>query len=70
MAHNKPNLTYSAPILCVDLAADEYEIFPCGDCLPWHAEVIEEDGVTYVREWHAADCPTLRDLFDVIRGEI
>ncbi len=64
----KPNLTYSAPVLSVDLAAEGYQIWPCNDCLPWHAEVVVEDGsdFLYVREWHAAECPTLAEVLRAI----
>jgi hypothetical protein len=60
----RPNLTYSAPVAWVDLAAEGYEIWPCHDCLPWHAEVIQDDDSDYifVREWHAAECPTLAQV--------
>jgi len=60
----RPNLTYSAPVLSVDLSVDG-EIWPCTDCLPWHLEVISiVERQARVREWHAADCPTLRELLD------
>jgi hypothetical protein len=63
----KPDLTYAAPVAWIDLAADEddgtpCEIWPCNDCLPWHIEVIQEDGNVYIREWHAVDCPLFQDL--------
>jgi len=61
----KPDLTYRAPVLSVDLAADDYLIWPCTDCLPWHAEVVQDDTGLIVREWHAADCPTLAELLTV-----
>ncbi|MFI6411844.1 hypothetical protein [Streptomyces sp. NPDC050585] len=62
-----PSVNLSAPVGSVDLGAldDEgnpYEIWPCHDCLPWHAEVILVEGVVLVREWHAVDCPQFRDL--------
>jgi hypothetical protein len=66
----RPNVTYSAPVLSVDLAADGYQIWPCHDCLPWHAEVVaEEDGYIAVREWHAAECPTLAEVLRAIAGQ-
>ena len=42
---SRPNITYSAPIGSIDLAAfntagEPYEIHPCADCLPWYAEVV------------------------------
>lgn len=63
----RPDLTYVAPVGPVDLAAvtDEgvpYEIWPCRDCLPWHAEVIIEENDTFVREWHAVECPSFQEL--------
>ena len=63
----KPNVTYSAPVGSIDLPAFEeggtpYEIWPCQDCLPWHAQVVVIDGEVLVREWHAIDCPQLQDL--------
>ena len=66
----KPDLTYRAPVLSVDLAADGYQIWPCDECLPWHAEVIEDDDGTFVREWHAAECPVLADVMEAARGEV
>jgi hypothetical protein len=51
----------------VDLVAEGYQIWPCHDCLPWHAEVVQDDGDTLVREWHAAGCPTLAAIFDHIK---
>ncbi|WP_329060100.1 hypothetical protein [Streptomyces sp. NBC_01429] len=48
MATSQSNTTYSAPVGSVDLAAmndegEPYEIWPCGSCLPWHAEVVQAD---------------------------
>ena len=59
--------TYGAPIGSVDLCAfdDEgnaYEIFPCPDCLPWHAEVVVDEEAIYVREWHAVGCQLFQQL--------
>ncbi len=66
----RPNLTYSAPVMSVDLAADGYEIWPCRDCLPWHLEVLRDDsGDVFVREWHAAECPTLVELLADVDAE-
>ncbi|MEU3520310.1 hypothetical protein ABZ770_34435 [Streptomyces sp. NPDC006654] len=64
---NEPNVTYSAPVGSIDLVAFKeddtpHEIWPCGDCLPWHAEVVRVDGEILVREWHAVDCPQFREL--------
>ncbi|GAA1749009.1 hypothetical protein [Streptomonospora arabica] len=63
----RPNTTYSAPVGSVDLAAeddhgDSYAIWPCHDCLPWHAEVIRDEDEVFVREWHAVECPQLQEL--------
>jgi hypothetical protein len=51
----------------VDLAAEQqdgspYVIWPCTDCMPWHAEVLRAGDALIVREWHAVDCPALQDL--------
>lgn len=70
----RPNTTYSAPVMSVDLAAGGFEIWPCHDCRPWHAEVLRDDsGDVFVREWHAAECPTLLQLLadsDAAGGEL
>jgi hypothetical protein len=63
----KPDTTRSAPIGSVDLAAFKddgtpHEIWPCHDCLTWHAEVVQADGNILVREWHAFDCPQFQEL--------
>ncbi len=63
----KRNVTNSAPVGSVDLAAFQddgtpYEIWPCHDCLPWHAEVVAVEGEVLVREWHAVDCPQFQEL--------
>lgn len=58
----RPDLTYHAPILSVDLDPFGWEIWPCHECLPWHVEFVEVDGEYYAREWHAAECPTLAAL--------
>lgn len=71
---SKPNITNSAPIGSLDLDASSEDgtpaqIWPCNECYPWHAEVIVEDGYTFVREWHAVDCPTFQELIKhVARG--
>lgn len=60
---DRPRTDYSAPVLCVDLAVEGYEIWPCHECLPWHLEVLRHDnGDVFAREWHAADCPHLQQL--------
>ncbi|HEY5834965.1 hypothetical protein [Streptomyces sp.] len=64
---HEPNVTYSAPIGSVDLDAFKddgtpHEIWPCTDCYPWHAEVVNVEGEILVREWHAVDCQQFRDL--------
>ncbi|WP_328850983.1 hypothetical protein OG994_23390 [Micromonospora globbae] len=67
----RPNTTYSAPVMSVDLFAEGYEIWPCHDCMPWHAEVIQDDsGDVFVREWHAAECPTLAQVLAEVDAEI
>lgn len=79
MPKGSPKLDYTAPVLCVDLpAVDErndnepFQITPCPDCLPWHIEIVSDDdfplGVA-VREWHAADCPTLASTIAICRDE-
>lgn len=63
----KVDLTYHAPILCVDLLAfnedgEPFEIWPCDHCLPWRVEIVHADdwpGGVAAREWHAAECPRL-----------
>lgn len=67
MPTDRPKLDLTAPVGSVDLAAFEedgtpFTIWPCHDCLPWHAEVITDSGTVLVREWHAIDCPTFRTL--------
>jgi hypothetical protein len=59
--------TYDAPVGSVDLAAFDddgtaYEIWPCDECLPWHAEVVVEEDYVFVREWHAVACARFQDL--------
>lgn len=61
--------TYRAPIGSVDLPAFDddgsaYEVHPCHDCLPWHAEVVVADDrdVILVREWHAVGCESFQRL--------
>ena len=58
------NLTYSAPVGSVDLAAEDYEIWPCTECLPWHLEIVRDlvTDETIAREWHAIECPMLVEL--------
>jgi hypothetical protein len=64
----RPNITYTAPIGCVDLAAfdesgEPYEIHGCASCLPWNAEVhVDDDGEIFIREWHAVDCEAFKEL--------
>lgn len=62
-----PNLGNSAPVGSIDLdafndAGEPHEIWPCHDCLPWHAEVVIVEGDVLVREWHAIDCPQFQEL--------
>lgn len=64
----RPHVTYDAPVASVDLAAHRedgtpYEVWPCVECSPWHAEVIRDaSGDILVREWHAYECPLLQEL--------
>ena len=66
----RPRVTYTAPIVPVDLEAfdgdgEPHEIHGCQDCLPWYAEVVrdaEEPHHVLVREWHAVGCPWLGEL--------
>lgn len=63
----KPDVTYRAPVGCVDLQAfdddgNSYEIQACHDCLPWHAEVVIVEGNVLVREWHAVCGPQFQEL--------
>ncbi|MEY9967529.1 hypothetical protein ABIA33_005600 [Streptacidiphilus sp. MAP12-16] len=51
----------------VDLTAEQrdgtpYEIWPCHDCLPWHAEAIRDGDEILIREWHAVGCPQFQRL--------
>ncbi len=60
-------MTFSAPVGSIDLPAEAedgtpYEIWPCPDCLPWHAEVIGTGDRVVVREWHAIDCPQFQEV--------
>lgn len=55
----RPDLTYKAPVMSVDLDPFGWEIWPCHECLPWHIEFVQVDGEYYAREWHAAECPQL-----------
>lgn len=60
------DITYRAPVLPIDLDPDGYVIWPCPDCLPWHAEVItdEHTGLVLIREWHAVGCRTFKEFTD------
>ncbi|KOU62677.1 hypothetical protein ADK90_19300 [Streptomyces sp. XY413] len=63
------DVTYRAPVGCVDLRAfdnegNAYEIYACRDCLPWHAEVAIGEGEILVREWHAVGCPQFKELIE------
>ncbi|PRY13594.1 hypothetical protein [Kineococcus rhizosphaerae] len=57
----RPRLTYDAPVLAFDYPADGDPVWPCTECLPWHLEVVVEDGEVLIREWHAAECPVFTD---------
>lgn len=67
--------TYTAPVGSVDLAAFEpdgssYVIWPCTDCLPFHAEVhVDWVGIPFVCEWHAIDCPQFKAMTTAPRAE-
>jgi hypothetical protein len=63
----RPHVTNDAPVGSVDLNAHDedgnpYQIWPCLDCYPWHAEVVREGEDLVVREWHAIECPQLVGL--------
>lgn len=60
----RPDVTYRAPVLSVDLDPFGWEIWPCHDCLPWHVEFVNVEGEYYAREWHAAECPMLAQLLN------
>jgi hypothetical protein len=51
-----------SPVAYDGTADVPYPIRPC-TCFPWHAQVVEygEPPRTWVREWHAADCPRWKD---------
>jgi hypothetical protein len=67
------NITLSAPVGSIDLAAedengDPYQIHACTGCLPWHAEVIrDDDGTVFIREWHAVDCQEFQHLLAIVK---
>jgi hypothetical protein len=59
--------SHASPVGSLDLAAfgrgGPYEIWPCPECAPWHAEVIAgDDGYIAIRVWHSIDCPNFRSL--------
>jgi hypothetical protein len=63
---HRPNTTYTAPVGSIDLHAfredgTAYEVWPCQECLPWHVEVIQDEGEVMVREWHAVDCARFQE---------
>ena len=52
--------------LLVSLPAEDYVIYACDTCLPWHAEAFaDDDGMVWVREWHAMDCPAFQELLAI-----
>lgn len=60
-AAKRPDLGFRASLFAFEYPADDQPIRACMECLPWYVEVVvNDDGVT-VREWHAFDCPVLRD---------
>ncbi len=62
----KPNVTNSAPFGSIDLPAEGYTIHPCFNCYPWHAEAFaDDDGMVWVREWHAVDCSAFQEVLAV-----
>ncbi|MFF7335474.1 hypothetical protein [Streptomyces sp. NPDC008150] len=63
----RPNTNRDAPVGSIDMRALQddgtpYEIWPCHHCLPWHAEVVVDEGEIIVREWHAFDCELFQEL--------
>jgi hypothetical protein len=54
----------NAPIGSIDLAAEGHLIWPCGQCVRWHLEVLRDPDTdeVFAREWHADDCPALGRL--------
>lgn len=71
----RPTVTFTAPIGSIDLAAfnadgEAYEIWPCQNCLRFHAEVVlDDDGNVFVREWHAVECAQFIELTSDVRHE-
>lgn len=65
---SRPDLSYRAPVAFFDLYVDDElgSVWPCTACLPWHFDVIREGDDIYVREWHAAECPTLAHVLAAI----
>ncbi|GAC1526595.1 MAG: hypothetical protein NVS3B1_16160 [Marmoricola sp.] len=58
-----PTTRPSADLDAFDDEGVAYDIWPCTDCLPWHAEVVmDDDGEVLVREWHAVGCEQFRSL--------
>jgi len=67
MPEDRPNVSESVPLGCVELAAFERDgtpisFRPCRECTHWHAEVMDKDGFVLVREWHALDCKAFQML--------
>jgi hypothetical protein len=60
----RPDLTFRAPILSVDLDPFGWDIWPCHECLPWHVEFVRVEDEYCAREWHAAECPRLAELLN------
>lgn len=60
----RPDTSYAAPIGCIDLAAEGYEIRAYDHCLPWYVEIIRDPDTDfiYAREWHAVECPAFVEL--------
>lgn len=63
----RPKVGRDAPVGSIDMRAfaddgTAYEITPCHHCLPWHAEVVVDQGEIIVREWHAFDCELFQEL--------
>lgn len=64
MSTTRSDTHATAPVLCVDLAAEGEDIWPCLECLSWHVEILRDPdgGMVFAREWHAVGCPALAKL--------
>lgn len=61
---DKPRVLLDAPVVPIAMSWEGYEVWPCNDCLPWHAEVSRdlETGEPALVEWHAIDCPFVHEV--------